>query len=343
LRKARKIFSWVIVGAFSVASIFLYRTFQLGRGDAAAARLENLNPSGELLGPEGICLDARGNLLVADTRGLIWDLGRGGTARIHARLIDTQESNAPEFGDALARVGGLAADDSGNLYASLRQSSGSALYRIDPARNADIFARDVGAPGPLALAKDRRSLWLVDGDSNGRLLHFPLAAPAPVKPDLIIHGLRSPSGVALGSEDRTIYASEMYAGTIVEIRLGETKPVVSRISDLKGRLSMGSLKGLAFDPRDQERRILYVAENLRGMFTLLDVKSRPPRIVKRLSLTLMGGRLCPGGMFIQDGYLYLTDLWSCSPLRLALGMPKWQTHAYRFRTLDPAAFYQIGF
>jgi len=343
MRKVRIVAGWVVIGALSLGSSFLYRTVQLGRGNAAAARLENLNPAGELLGPEGICLDARGNLLVADARGLIWDLGRGGTARIHARLIGAQEPDAPEFQDASVRVAGLAVDNTGNLYASLQQSSGSAIYRVDAARNVEIFAKDIGASGPIALTIDRRSLWIVDGSSNGRLLRFPLAAPTPAQPDRTIDGLKYPSGIAVGSEDRTIYASEMYAGTIVEIRPGETKPAVRRIADLKGRISLGSLRGLAFDPRDLERRILYVAENLRGMFTLLDVKAQPPRIVKRLSVTLMGGRLCPGGMFIQDGYLYLTDLWSCSPLRLALGMPKWQTHAYRFQTPDPTAFYRTRF
>jgi len=53
----------------------------------------------------------------------------------------------------------------------------------------------------------------------------------------------------------------------------------------------------------------------------------------------MGGRPCPASMTIRDGYLYFTDLWSCSPIRILLGFPKLHNNAYRVRITDLGALY----
>jgi hypothetical protein len=53
----------------------------------------------------------------------------------------------------------------------------------------------------------------------------------------------------------------------------------------------------------------------------------------------MGGRPCPSSMTIRDGYLYFTDLWSCSPARLWMNLPKYRQHAYRFRVTDLTSSY----
>ena len=97
---------------------------------------------------------------------------------------------------------------------------------------------------------------------------------------------------------------------------------------------MGSLDGLGFDPRDNDRRFLYVAENIRGLITVVDIDSSPSVVVKRIRLAQMGGRPCPASFQILDGNLYFTDLWSASPLRVLAGLPKFRRSAYRFRVTD---------
>ena len=75
------------------------------------------------------------------------------------------------------------------------------------------------------------------------------------------------------------------------------------------------------------------------MFSIVDLQAQPIRVVKQFRLDLMGGRPCPASMVILDGYLYFTDLWSCNPIRILFGIPRWHNHAYRFRVMDLSSIY----
>lgn len=339
MKDVTKALIWAAAGIVVCAGLYAYRTLELGRGDAQPAFLEHLNPGGELLGPEGICFDAHGNLVVADATGHLWNLGQGGSASPFASLLPEDSSGPSRLKRAEGRATGLAPGNGGKLYVTFRDSSGSSLTEIDVAGRRRELSRSFGIAGALITTHDGSGLWIADCRSEGRVLHYNLSASPPLQPDRVISGLSHPDGLALGKNDQILFVVEKYKGTIAEIGLGTGVPQIKRIADLAGSYCLGSLKCMAFDPRDPQRRFLYVAENLRGLITVLDVNSQPARIVKRIRLTVMGGRLCPGGIIIRDGYLYFTDIWTCNPLRLALGIPKWQSHTYRFRITDLASLY----
>jgi sugar lactone lactonase YvrE len=232
-------------------------------------------------------------------------------------------------------------DAEGNLYVCVYGLAGGSILRVDAqTRKVRLFARDLGVANYLVITRNKEQLWASDYRPNGRLLRFTLGAALPAKPDRIIEGLGTPNGLALGKDDQVLYAAETNSGNIVRASIAADPPSLSPLINLKGTFAAGSLDGLAFDPRDQERRYLYVAENLRGSFTVVDLRSQPIRVVKRFRLAMMGGRPCPASMVIRDGYLYFTDLWAANPFRIILGFPEYHTHAFRFAVKDLSTLYQ---
>ncbi len=338
MEKTVKYVTYTISGAILASSLYFYRTVELGRGDAQSVVLEILNPAGEMVGPEGILFDAAGNLYVGDTRGIVWELKQGGSPRIYAELarVSIQPGTPPATG--AIQVGGMAFDARGNLYAACFEYGGGSVLRIDAGtKEIRFFARGIGFADYLVISQDGKYLWVSDYRSQGRILRYPIGDALPVQPDLIVTGLEHPNGLAFGKAEAVLYAAERYSGNIARIDLAGGQPRLERVVNLKGSFATGSLDGLAFDPRDFERRFLYVAENVRGLITVVDLNLRPAAAIKSFRLALMGGRPCPASMTIRDGYLYFTDLWSCSPFRILLGVPKWHNHAYRFRVLDLSA------
>jgi sugar lactone lactonase YvrE len=330
----------VLLAGVLALTLLLYRTVQLGRGSAQAVTIDNLNPRDEIVGPDGIQFDAAGNLYIGDTQGIVWNLGRGGSAEIYARLQDVQQSAGSPPAGGLIQVGGLIFDAQGQLYATAGAFAGGSVLQVDAGTRAiRFFARDMGIAACLAITNDSRYLWVSDYRKQGRILRYPLDGALPAQPDVVVAGLEYPNGIALGKDEKALYVAESLSGNVTRIDLTGSKPQIQRIINLSGLLAVGRLDGLAFDPRDIERRFLYVAENLRGMFTVVDLQAQAPHAVKRLSMLLMGGRPCPANMVIRDGYLHFTDLWACSPIRILLGVPKWHTHAFRFRVINMANLY----
>ena len=321
-------------------ALLLFRTIETGREDAKPAFLENLNPAGEMNGPEGIQFDKNGDLFIGDSSGMIWKLHAGLAPAAYAQLSTVLgEPGAPASRDPI-RAGGIAIDDPGNLYVAAYTYADGSILRIDAGtRKVRLFARDVGVANFVLSTDDGSRIWVSDFRSDGRLLRYPVAATLPAQPDLVVAGLASPNGLALGKGGNVLYAAETYSGDIARVDLTATPPAILHVATLVGAFAIGSLDGLAFDPRDTERRFLYVAENLRGIFTVIDINSSPARIAKQIRLDQMGGRPCPASMVIRDGYLYFTDVWSCSPVRLLLRTPKYREHAYRFRVTDLASLY----
>ncbi len=334
---------YVLIAAtvvFLLVLTVLYRTVELGRGEAKPAFLENLNQAGTILGPDGIHFDARGALYVGDSQGLIWVFENGGNPRVHARLDQVRHSEGAGSLQGSIRAGSIAVDMGGSLYVAVQNLAGGSILRVSAGgQEVRLFARDTGFPRSVAMSSNGNHLWVSDGRSRGRLLRFPLNTSLPAQPDLVVPGLHSPSGLALGTGETTLLAAEAYTGEVVRLDLTSPRPVPAPLTNLRGTFAVGSLTGLAFDPRDRERRFLYVAENLRGIFTVLDLQAKPVHVAKQLRLATMGGRPCPASMVIRDGYLYFTDLWSCSPIRLLLGFPSYREHAYRFQVTDLASIY----
>jgi sugar lactone lactonase YvrE len=309
----------------------MVRTLQLGRGDALPAPLEHLNPGGEFLGPEGIQFDAAGNLYVGDTQGLVWQIAPGKASATYADV----HSVDPAGSGADIQLGGIAVDPGGDLYVAAYGFAGGSVLKIDAASRAvRVFARDLGIANYVALSHDGNYLWISDYRRAGRVLRFPTGGALPAAPDLAVDGFSYPNGLALPVDGKSVYVAETYSGNLSRIDLSAARPSVNRLINLKGALAIGSLDGLAFDPRDHECRYLYVAENLRGLFTTIDVLSHPARIVKQIRPVLMGGRPCPASMVIRDGYLHFTSLWTCNPVRILFRFPKWEQHAYRFHVTD---------
>jgi len=336
MRTIPKTVACASLGAALAGSLFLYRTLELGRGDAQPVVLENLNPAGELLGPEGIQSDAQGNLYVGDTQSRVWRL-EGGRA---VPYVDLSQVQATANVEGSIHAGGLAFDARGTLYvAAYGFAEGSVLQVEAGTRQVRFFARGIGVANSLVVTQDSKYLWVSDFHARGRVLRFPVDSSLPASPDVVVSGLEYPNGLALGKDERALFAAETYAGTVARLDLASHAPEVTRVVNLKGSFALGSLDGLAFDPRDRNRRFLYVAENIRGMFTVVDLEARPARVLKRLRLALMGGRPCPASMVIREGYVFFTDLWACSPVRILLGIPKWRSHAYRFRVTDLSSVY----
>lgn len=333
MKKSRPNIALGTAAAILAWAVFFFRTIDLGRGAARPSRLEMLNPRGEFSGPEGIQFDARGNLYVGDKESRVWILERGGTPRIYAQLDQMGEGGAPA---GPIRTGGLAFDSRGDLYVACHGYAGGAILRVDAgSRRPAFFARGMGSANGVVVTEDGRHLWASDFRSRGRLLRYPLGGTAtPALPDAVIGGFSFPNGLALGREDQSLYVSESYSGEVWRVDLGQAGLPVETAANLKGRFAVASLDGLAFDPRDGRRRFLFVAENLRGLFTVLDLDARPARVVRRIRADLMGGRPCPASLAIRDGYLHFTDLWSCKPVLILLGIPNYHTHAWRLPVLD---------
>lgn len=329
-----------ILAAILIGALYLYRTIELGREDARPALLEILNPSGQLAGPEGIQFDAHGNLYAGTSQGLVWTLEPGGAPRIYAQLDQVQPiPGVPSSGSILA--GGMAFDPAGNLYVAAFDFAGGSILRVDAGtRRVRFFAQGMGVANALVITQDSRYLWVSDDRRQGRLLRYALAGSPPAQPDLVVVGLSYPNGLALGRDEKALYASETFSGNIARIDLAADKHAIERVTNLKGRFAIAALGGLAFDERDLNRRFLYVAENLRGLFTILDLEARPVRVIKRMSVAQMGGRPCPASLIIRDGYLYFTDIWSCNPVRILLGFPKYHQFLFRFKVTDLAMVYE---
>ncbi len=323
----------------SVALIYFYRMIDLGRDDAIPAHLEIMNPTGQLAGPEGIQFDTRGNIYVGTSQGLVWTVAVGETPRIYAQLDRVQRlPGVDSSGGILA--GGMDFDRDGNLFVAAFGFGGGSILRVDAGtREVRFFAHGLGVINSLAITRDGRYLWATDYRRQGHLLRFDLAARLPARPDLEVGGLSYPNGLVLGKDDKLLFTAETYSGNIARLDLTAGNPVVVHVANLKGRLAVASLDGLAFDPRDQERRFLYVAENLRGLFTVLDLRAQPVRVLKRISAAQMGGRPCPASLAIRDGFLYFTDIWSCNPFRILLGFPKYHQFVYRFKVTDLSMVY----
>jgi sugar lactone lactonase YvrE len=330
----------VIAAILSIGSLYFYRTTELGRGDARPAALEILNPSGELAGPEGIQFDAQGGLYAGTSQGLVWTLEPGGTPHIYAQLDQVQPIPGVSASSGSILAGGMAFDPAGNLYVAAFDFAGGSILRVDAGtRQVHFFAHGTGVANSLVLSRDSRHLWVSDYRRQGRLLRYTIGGAIPAQPDLVVSGLSYPNGLALGKDDKWLYIAETYSGNIARIDLSAEKPGIERVANLKGRLAIGSLDGLTFDPRDPNRRFLYVAENLRGLFTVLDLQAQPVRVLKQIGVAQMSGRPCPASLVIRDGYLYFTDIWSCNPLRIALGFPKYHQFVFRFKITDLAMVY----
>ncbi len=343
LRKTTRYIIYTVLAALLAGTLYLYRTLELGRGDAQPAILEILNPAGEMVGPEGIRFDSAGNLYLGDSQGIIWQMEQGGSPHVYAQLTKVQPLPGMPAATVPIRVGGIALDARGDLYAACYGYGGGSILFVEAGtKETRFFAHDIGSAADLILSRDDRYLWVSDNRSPGRLLRYTIGGILPVQPDVIVAGLEHPKGLAFGRDESALYASETYSGNIARIDFATDKPRVEQVIDLAGSFATGSLGGLAFDPRDGERRFLYVAENIRGIFAVVDLRSRPARVMKSYRLALMGGRPCPAFMAVRDGHLYFTDLWTCSPLRILLGIPKWHNHAYRFRVLDLSSLYTMG-
>lgn len=340
MSKPRRNAALTTLGVVAIASLYFFRTIELGRSDAKPAHLEILNPTGALAGPGGIRFDSHGTLYAGTSQGLIWVLEAGGNPRIFAQLDQVQSIPGLSLSSDPIMAGGMAFDRAGNLYVAAFDFAGGSVLRIDPdGRTIRFFAVGIGVANSLVVTGDDRHLWVSDCRSRGRLLRYPLGGSTPAQPDQVIPGLSRPSGLALGKDDRSLYAAETLSGDVVRADLTAAQPAPVRIANLKHRLAVGSLNGLAFDPRDPERRFLYVAENLRGLFTVLDLRAQPVRILKRISVAQMGDRPCPAFLVIHDGYLYFTDIWSCNPLRIVLGFPKYHQFVFRFKITDLSMVY----
>jgi sugar lactone lactonase YvrE len=322
----------VLAAAGALLCLLAYRTLQSGRGAAEPVSLEILNPTGELVGPEGIAFDARGMLYVGDARGRIWKFDRPGRPSIYVEL----DHMKPPAG---IQAGGMAFDGRGNLYVAVYGFAGGAILQVDTAGTIRFFARDLGIANCLVISEDSRHLWVSDYRGDGRVLRYTLGGRLPAQPDVTIAGLDYPNGLAFGRGEHTLFVAETYSGNIVRLNLRESPPLPERVINLKGSLSVGSLDGLAFDPRDTERRFLYVAENLRGLLSVVDLRTTPARISRRFGMGLTGTRPCPASLTIREGYLYFTDLWECSPLDILLGKPKWHQSVCRFRVTDMSSLY----
>jgi sugar lactone lactonase YvrE len=289
-----------------------------------------VSPGGEYTGPEGLQFDRDGNLFVSDSEGRLWKTEPGGRPRTH---LDLRRGLLPDAGSI--RLGGVAFDAAGNLYVAAFEYRGGSLIRVDPAgRTARVFASGLGVANCVAASSDGAKLWVSDFRGNGRVHRYAANAEPPARPELTIEGLSSPNGLAFGRDDRYLFVAETYSGAIARIDLSAPAPTVERIANIRGNFAVGSLDGLGFDPRDNDRRFLYVAENLRGLITVIDVDGSPAVVVKHIRLAQMGGRPCPASFAIMDGNLYFTDLWSASPIRILLGFPKLRRSVYRFRVTD---------
>ena len=332
-QKLRAIFAFVAAVVLVIAAV-VYRTVETGRGGAQPSFVENLSPGGEMAGPKGIQFDAAGDLYVGDENGIIWNMGHGGPAQPYAELWRLQD------GGGVPSAGGMAFDSQGNLYVACYGFAGGSVLRVDAGtRQVRLLARNLGNAASVLITRDNSHLWVSDFRSRGRLLRLPLAAPSSGGPDQVVEGLEYPNGMVFGKDEKTLYVSETYAGNVAAVDLAQSPPRQVQVINLKGAFAVGSLTGLEFDPRDRDRRLLYVVENIRGMFSVVDLDAQPARVVKQFRVDLMGGRPCPAAMAIRDGYLYFTDVWSCNPLLILLGIPKWHNHVYRFPIINLSAIY----
>src|SRR5262245_57433160 len=105
VRKFLRITIWGLVLSALLFGVYVYRSIQRGRLDAQPAILENLNPGGEFLGPEGIAFDTAGRLYVGDAGSRVWRMEPGGRPEIYADLTRVEGGRAGPI-----HAGGMAFD-----------------------------------------------------------------------------------------------------------------------------------------------------------------------------------------------------------------------------------------
>jgi hypothetical protein len=177
-------------------------------GDAAPARtLEGAKT--QLDYPDGIALDAKGNLYVANHQSNSVTVY---AARSHGNVAPMRVISGGET--MLVEPVGLAVDTAGNIYVA-NTTNTVTVYLAGSNGNVKpiqtIKGRRTGLNGPMAVAVTNGKLYVADGGNNS-LTEYSATASGNVAPSATLKGgktgLDNPSGIALDT------AGYVYARTI---------------------------------------------------------------------------------------------------------------------------------
>ncbi len=271
-----------------------------------------------MLGPEGLAFDAQGNLYVGDAQATVWKFERGGPPAVYANL------------DLLQPPAGFMP----GAWCSTRRATctwrpsalraGSILKRRPGEERALLRPRYRGCERARASRRDNRHLWVSDDSRSGRVLRYPLGGPDPAQPDIVVQGLSIPTGSPSGRDDAALFVGGDLLRQHRACRTcAEPAAPPDTVTQHQRGIQQGHAGRAGLRPAGPEPAVSVCGgEPARGCSRSIDLAGGAARGGQAL-LGVDDGRAAPAPrpLLIRDGYLYFTDLWACSPLRLLAGRP----------------------
>jgi sugar lactone lactonase YvrE len=218
--------------------------------------------------PEGVALDAGGNLYVADaTNDTVTKTIAGGVT-------------TPVSFTGLTRPTGVAVDGAGSIYVS--DASNNAVYKLTTSgMQTTVDATDLSAPKGIALDA-QNNLYIADS-GNQRIVKVDVLGNESV---LGFKGLASPSFIAVDAVD-DVFVSD--TGKVYELPFAGTQVTLTPSG-------LGAAAGIAVDASDT----LYVADSGNDNVVVSPVEGT--------SFTITSGLSSPAGLALSaSGKLYIAN------------------------------------
>jgi len=160
--------------------------------------------------PQGIAVDAAGNLFVADNQG---SPANNAVYRVSLEpgASGAQVTVATGFDDLVS----LAVDGSGNVYVA--DKTAGAVYKLAPSVTGSYTQTTLlSGIEPVAVAVDAAGDVYVDDLSSSSVLMKPVSGPATVT---ILTGLNTPTGLAVDGNGN-LYSADSHNTSITEVERG---------------------------------------------------------------------------------------------------------------------------
>jgi sugar lactone lactonase YvrE len=196
-----------------------------GSGNAGSAN--GVGTAASFKAPEGVAVDAAGNVYVADTgnhwirkitpAGAVITLaGFGSTGSFTDGIISGARFNSPA---------GIAIDATGNLF--IADSGNNRIRKISPAGEVSTFAGPTGYSAPKGVAVDGEGRVCVADTGNNRVVRFTATDPQ------ITTGFNGPTGVAIDAAG-LIHVADRGAHRIARIDSGGGVTTLAGTSGVSG-------------------------------------------------------------------------------------------------------------
>jgi sugar lactone lactonase YvrE len=204
----------ITINSVSVPSISYNssQTYTAGKAITALAPVSsgvatvsyNNNPvtlGSRFTGPDGLAVDATGNIYVADEASGIIKIPAGGGSRV-------------QIGSGFNFPRGVAVDVAGNVYVA--DPGGGTVYKIPAGGSAPVTLSSAGGTYPTCIAVDAAGSVYVGDAGNGTVYKIPVGGSVPVT---LGSGIIYPSGIAVDGAGN-VYVADKGSSKVIKIPAG---------------------------------------------------------------------------------------------------------------------------